>query len=185
MPVIPAIGVRVTGATVGIGSPHIRMAAAVVAMFGIATAVPVADDSAAVGPPGLESPLAMSAMVDGHSAAGMDGADMSAVAEIRSCATSCLNTRPFSTGVEIVGAAIRAGLGIASWGVVPRHAGCAAVSGIGGTMRPTGRASVRGIGGTVRPAGGAAVGSIGGAVRPAGRAAVRGIGGAMRPAGPA
>jgi len=167
-------------------------------VLGKATTVAVADNSATVAPPGLESPLAMSAVVDGHSAAGMNGADMAAATEVRSGTIFSLNTRSLTTGIEIVGAAIRAGLGIPSRGVMSRHVGRAAVSGIGGTMRPTGRAAVRSIGGTMRPSGRAsvcgiggtmrpasrgAVGSIsGGTVRPAGRGAVCGIGGTMRPA---
>src|SRR5208337_921334 len=184
VPVVPAIGVGIAMATIVIGAAHIRMAAPVVSVLGIATAVAIADNSATVAPPGLESPLAMSAVVDGHSAAGMNSADMAGATEVRSRTTLSLNTGSLTAGVEIVGAAIRAGFGISAGGMVPRHVGGAGVRCIGGgTMRPAGRAAVCRIGGgTMRPAGRAglaaggraSVGSIsGGTMRPASRGAVR------------
>src|SRR5208282_2588119 len=171
VPVITAIGICVTTATIVIGSPHIGAATPVVAMFGIATAVAIANHSDTGPGMGVKPPLAMSAVVDGHAVAGMYSAYMAAVTEIRSRAILSLNTRPLTTGVEIVGAAVRAGLGSAS---VSGSRG-AVRSIAGGPVRPAGGWSVR----AASPAGGRSVR----AASPAGGRSVRGFaGGPVRPA---
>lgn len=99
------------------------MAAAIVAMLDKATAMPVAHDSHTGTWMGIEAPFAMSAMIDGHAAASVNRADVTATIEVSAITTLCLNTRSLPGRVEIVCAAIRARLGTAARGMISRT-GC-------------------------------------------------------------
>jgi hypothetical protein len=71
------------------------MAAAVVSVLGKSATVSVTDHSSAVAAPRLKSPLAVSTVIDGHAAFGVDGADVSATIEIRSRAALGLDAGSF------------------------------------------------------------------------------------------
>lgn len=110
MVVIPAVGVRISMAAIIIAAPHVRVAATIVSVLGESAAMSVANYPSAVASPRLESPLAMSTVVDGHAAFGVDGANVATAIEIRFRATLGFDAGALSGRVEIVGASIRPSL---------------------------------------------------------------------------
>jgi len=189
MIIVTTIRVGVSAAAIIIGSPHVWVATTVVSVLGIAATVAIADHSAASGSPGFKPPLAMSAVIDGHTTLGMNSADVAAVVEIRAGAILRLQAGLCAVLVEISGvpggvshapSAARGGvsggasMSCGSGAGMGRGAAsscgrtrvrCSSGAGMGrGAASSCGRTRVRRVGGaTVRRGSGTGPGGIGGA----------------------